>query len=72
MGDPRSFIIYNDKIMQFVDKKCALHWEEYVPDYLNFTNIPQALLDWVQVEFPKTERLKSLVIYGPSWTGKTS
>ena len=71
-GDPRSYVIYHDKILQFADKKFASPREQYVPDHTDFINIPQAMLDWVEVEYPKPERPKSLVIYGPSRTGKTS
>ena len=46
--------------------------EEFTPAFTDFVGVPRAMRNWVDEELIKTDRLKTLVIYGPSRTGKTS
>ncbi|KAI9430302.1 hypothetical protein H4582DRAFT_1824401 [Lactarius indigo] len=71
-GDARSYVIYHDKILSFADKNFAPVQEEYEPPFINFTDIPEEVTNWLSEEFPKRDRPKSLVLWGPSRTGKTS
>ena len=71
-GDPQTFVIYHDKITSYADKAFALPPEEYTPTFANFTQIPQEMQDWVEQELPSRDRPKTLVVWGPSRTGKTS
>ncbi|KAF8260942.1 hypothetical protein EI94DRAFT_1893735 [Lactarius quietus] len=71
-GDPRTFVIYNDKIMAYADRAFPTPVEEYTPPFTNFNRLPQEVVDWVTEEFPKTDRPKTLILWGPSRTAKTS
>ena len=71
-GDPRTYVIYHEKIIAYANKCFPAPEEEFIPPFNNFTHLPQALTDWVEQELPKRDRPKTLVIWGPSRTGKTS
>jgi hypothetical protein len=71
-GDPRSYVIYHDKVLAFADRVFAKEEPDHAPSFTEFNRVPQELSDWVQDEFPKHDRPKTLVIYGLTRTGKTS
>jgi hypothetical protein len=71
-GDPRTYVIYYDKINAYADKIFAPVVPTYTPPFINFNCVPQQLLDWVTTEFTKMDHPKSLVVWGPTRTGKTS
>lgn len=45
---------------------------EYVPRFLEFPHLPEAVHQWVREEFPKRDRPKGLILWGPTRTGKTA
>lgn len=59
-------------LRQLAYDKYEKNIEEYRPTYLNFENVPQILKSWVDCNlFSDKERPYSLILIGPSRTGKT-
>lgn len=53
-ADPRSYVLYHDKLAAYADAKWAPVLEpEQIPDTASFTNIPDELTDWVNTEVSK-------------------
>lgn len=73
---PRDWVLSGDRIRanlrhKFPDHVSAVPAPTY--DNASFTNVTAPLLDWVRDELGGAhERKKSLILYGPSRTGKTS
>ena len=71
-GNPRSYVIYHDKILAFADRKFPVLAPDYTAPHTEFRDLPEEVTQWVTEELPKRNRPKTLVIWGPSRTGKTS
>lgn len=71
-GDPRTFVIYHEKVMAYAGKVFTPPQEVYTPPFTNFNHVPWELQDWVAEELPKRDRPKTLILWGPSRTAKTS
>ena len=71
-SNPQIYVIYHEKIIVYANKCFATPEEEFIPPFNNFTQLPDVLMAWVEQELPKCNRPKTLVICGPSRTGKTS
>lgn len=80
---PKDFIIYHEKLEYFVNKHYPEPEPEYVPNYTTDQfNVPPVVQNWVdemviylylyKLGIARPARPKSLVIIGPSRTGKTS
>jgi len=68
---PYDYVINHDKLRSYAEK----HWPEakplYTPDTTAFTRVLPVMERWLDEEFTKKERPKTLVLWGPSRTGKT-
>lgn len=71
-GDPKSYVIFHDRIEAYADKFFPKLPEAYAPPQQDFVRVPLPMRQWVEEELPKRDRPKTLVVYGPSRTGKTS
>jgi len=65
----RDFIIFNDRIEQFLDKKFKPERKLYSPKFSNFL-IPDEVSQWWN-QAKSGDRPKSLIMYGPTRLGKT-
>ena len=71
-GDPKSYVLFHDKLEYYADKKFAPKVPVFSPRYTEFVRVPQEMRTWAEVEFVREERPKTLVVWGRSRTGKTS
>ncbi|KAI0278674.1 hypothetical protein BC826DRAFT_882638, partial [Russula brevipes] len=71
-ADPKNYITQFERLEYYADKHFAPPKKEYTPPEQDFIRIPDEMKMWVEHELPKNNRPKSLVIWGPSRTGKTS
>jgi len=71
-ADPRSFVNNYERLEYFVEKHYAAVRPPYQPDFTDFIRVPYELKEWRTVELPKRDRPQTLVIWGPTRTGKTS
>lgn len=69
--DPQAHVLQHDKIASYVRKTYGKAEEEYEPKWTEFPWLPQECREWVAEEMAKTDRPKTLVLWGPSRTGKT-
>lgn len=72
--NPRDWCLHGQQIESNLRRVKRQKMEEWKPLYTaaNFKNIPEAMTKWLQEEYPKTDRAKSLIIVGPSQYGKTA
>jgi hypothetical protein len=70
--DPKSFIVFHDKLEYYVEKWYKPPVPQYEPEDRDFLRVPIEMRDWVVEEMVKKDRPKTLVVWGPSRTGKTS
>lgn len=74
-GDPRSFVIHYDRMSSNLDRIFLKPSDPYQSNFPNFQNVPQSLAQWAaeNVRGPENRphRPKSVIIEGPSRTGKT-
>lgn len=70
--DPKSFVVHHEKIEYFANKFFTKPIEEFQAQYMDFVRVPKEMREWVANELPKQDRPKTLVVWGPSRTGKTS
>ncbi|KAJ2974197.1 hypothetical protein NUW54_g11928 [Trametes sanguinea] len=68
---PRDYVIFNSQLQSFVQTRYAPPKKEYTPSFTEFPHVPREMREWVETEFKKTDRPKSLVVYGPTRLGKT-
>jgi hypothetical protein len=71
-ADPKNFVLMHEKLEYFADKHYTKPVEEYTPSHTDFRSVPQQMKDWVVQQLPLRDRPKTLVVWGPSRTGKTS
>jgi hypothetical protein len=71
-SDPKNFVLHYEHLEYFVDKHYAPKHPEFTPQFTEFTRVPVECRDWVVTELPSRDRPKTLVLWGPSRTGKTS
>ena len=68
---PYEWIIHHDKFMSYADK----HWKaaraRYESVFTDFPHLPAEFTEWVNGEFRKPNRPKTLCVWGPTRTGKT-
>lgn len=68
---PYDYVVNHEKLVKYADK----HWPEekpvYIPDSIDFPHVTAAMRRWIEQEFPKRDRPKTLVLWGKSRTGKT-
>jgi hypothetical protein len=70
--DPKNYVLHYENLEYYVDKHFSPPKVEYSPPFSDFIRVPQEMRDWVANELPKNDRPKTLVLWGPSRTGKTS
>lgn len=70
--DPKRYVVHHEKIEYYANKVYGHKKKEYQGEHTEFVRVPQEMRDWVANELPKTDRPKTLVVWGPSRTGKTS
>jgi hypothetical protein len=70
--DPKNYVLQFEHLEYFADKHYASIIPEYTPQFTEFVRVPREMREWVTTELPKNDRPKTLVIWGPSRTGKTS
>jgi hypothetical protein len=68
---PYDYVINHDRICKFRDKHFAEEKPPYTPSSIDFPHVTADMELWLEREFPKKDRPKCLVLYGPSRTGKT-
>lgn len=74
-GAPRDFVLYQDALVRFAEK----FWAPPAPSYTSpwfFSHEPRELADWLQqsgigIDGGHVGRRRSLIIWGPTRTGKT-
>lgn len=75
-GAPREYVLYHEAILRFAER----HWSPPTPDYTspNFEVLrPERVLPWLRHSgighstSESGERKRSLILYGPTRTGKT-
>jgi hypothetical protein len=71
-NDPKSYIIYHDKLEYYAEKIYAKEKQGYQPEQREFRHIPVEMREWVTTHLISTDRPKTLVVWGPSRMGKTS
>lgn len=71
-SDPRRAVFGLERLKEFGDYWYGRPDTRYEPpDGLREFTVPEPLTEWVRDELPKTDRPKTLVLIGPSRTGKT-
>lgn len=70
--DPKNYVLHHKDLEYFADKHYAKPQEVYSPSHTDFIRVPQQMKDWVLQEMPNKDRPKTLVVWGPSRTGKTN
>ncbi|EGO20879.1 hypothetical protein SERLADRAFT_441268 [Serpula lacrymans var. lacrymans S7.9] len=68
---PYDWVVNHDKIINYADKHWPVEPEQYVSEFTEFPHLTEEMRDWVTNEMPKRDRPKSLVVWGPTRTGKT-
>jgi hypothetical protein len=71
-ADPKNYVLQYEHLEYYADKHFAQPVQEYTPQFTDFLRVPEAMKNWALTELPKSDRPKTLVIWGPSRTGKTS
>lgn len=71
-SDPKNYVLHYEHLEYFADKHYTPPKSVYSPPYSEFIRVPQEMRNWVDTELPKADRPKTLVVWGPSRTGKTS
>ncbi|KAH9952327.1 hypothetical protein BGW80DRAFT_1196763 [Lactifluus volemus] len=71
-ADPKVYITCYDKLEYYSEKHYAPPIPVFTPKFTEFVRVPQEMQDWLRTEFTKTDHPKTLVVWGPSRTGKTS
>lgn len=70
---PRDFVVYHSQITQTLSTLHRPPPSAWVPPTnLSIWNVPDELSQWVDLELPKKDRARCLVLIGPSRTGKTT
>ncbi|KIN97686.1 hypothetical protein M404DRAFT_10705 [Pisolithus tinctorius Marx 270] len=68
---PYDWIIHHDKFMSFVDKQWKVPKPAYKLQWMEFPCLPAVMAEWASGEMKNPDQLKTLCMWGPSWTGKT-
>lgn len=67
---PRDYVLNLERIEYYLEKRFATSIEPYVSTYV-FDNVPNVLQQWLE-QRSSGDRPRSLILYGPSRTRKTS
>ena len=70
--DPKNYVLQYERLEYYADKHFAAPKVVYSPPFTEFVRVPQEMKDWVETQLPNKERPKTLVVWGPSRTGKTN
>jgi hypothetical protein len=70
-SDPMNYVLRHEQVEYYATKHYAPQKAPYTPQFTEFRRVPQEMTDWVKTEFLKKDRPKTLVVWGPSRTGKT-
>ncbi|BAM36042.1 replication associated protein [Persimmon circular DNA virus] len=74
-GDPRGYCLNRDRLLHNFEKHFQKPPEAYEPEFRNFAHVPVDLLEWaadnIRPEGTRPIRPRSLILEGPSRTGKT-
>jgi len=68
---PYEYWLQYQKIVQFADVHYPVEIPKYQPNSIRFPFTTPEMDRWVRDEFPKKDRPKTLVLWGPSKLGKT-
>src|SRR5258708_35838447 len=71
-ADPKNYVLHYENLEYFAEKHYAPKRGAYSAPFTEFIRVPLDMRAWVEHELPNTDRPKTLVIWGPSRTGKTS
>ena len=71
-ADPKNYVLYYENLEYFAEKHYAPKRGAYSAPFTDFIRVLLNMRAWVEHELPNTDRPKTLVIWGPSRTGKTS
>ena len=70
--DPKSWVLWRKNINYAADEDFPMEALGYNPQFTEFRRVTQEMKDWVKDELPSRDRPKTLMIWGPSRTGKSS
>lgn len=71
--DAKNFVLNNDRLESFAAKRWGKWEEPREPEFTEFNNVPQSMLDWVNNELNGgVRRPKCLIVVGGADLGKTS
>lgn len=71
--DTKNFVLNHDRLESFAAKRWGKWEEPEEPEFVNFSNVPEEMTNWVNDELNgNVSRPKNLVIVGGAELGKTS